>query len=105
MTFYTGLNAALFGILPYSGISWMVFDTTRQFIEDYVNDGGRASPLQRMVCGALAAVISQTSTYPFDIVRRRMQSEIHLNTSRRYVTIIGVRVVDVVIIVDDENHS
>lgn len=68
----------------------MVFDTARQFFEDYINDGGRATPLQRMVCGALAAVVSQTCTYPFDIVRRRMQSEIHLNTSRRYVTIIGV---------------
>lgn len=49
----------------------MVFDTTRQFFQDYVNDGKRASPLQRMVCGALAALIAQTCTYPFDIVRRR----------------------------------
>lgn len=68
----------------------MVFDTTRQFFEDYVNDGRRASPLQRMVCGATAAVIAQTCTYPFDIVRRRMQSELHQNSARRYVTILGV---------------
>ena len=43
-----------------------------------------------MFCGALAAVIAQTCTYPFDIVRRRMQSEIHSGTTRRYVTIAGV---------------
>ena len=67
----------------------MVFDTSRQFFEDYVNDGGRASPLQRMFCGALAAVTAQTCTYPFDIVRRRMQSEIHQGTPRRYKTIAG----------------
>ena len=29
-TFYTGVYAALFGVLPYSGISWMVFDSSRQ---------------------------------------------------------------------------
>lgn len=29
-TFYTGVNAALLGVLPYSGISWMVFDSSRQ---------------------------------------------------------------------------
>ncbi len=68
----------------------MVFDTTRQFFQDYVNDGKRASPLQRMVCGALAALIAQTCTYPFDIVRRRMQSEIHTSAPRRYTTICGV---------------
>ena len=68
----------------------MVFDTTRQFFEDYVNEGTRAYPLQRLFCGALAAVIAQTCTYPFDIVRRRMQSEIHSGTTRRYVTIAGV---------------
>lgn len=49
------------------------------------------SPFQRMFCGALAAVVAQTCTYPFDIVRRRMQSEIHITTPRRYTTIIGVR--------------
>ena len=43
-----------------------------------------------MFCGALAAVVAQTCTYPFDIVRRRMQSEIHLNAPRRYTTILGV---------------
>ena len=30
LTFYTGIYAALFGVLPYSGISWMVFDSSRQ---------------------------------------------------------------------------
>ncbi|KAK8819131.1 hypothetical protein WA538_001707, partial [Blastocystis sp. DL] len=89
LTFYTGIYAALFGVLPYSGISWMVFDSSRQFCEDYFNGGKRASPFQRMFCGALAAVVAQTCTYPFDIVRRRMQSEIHLNAPRRYTTILG----------------
>ena len=91
ITFYSGLYAALIGVLPYSGISWMVMDTSRQFFQDYVNDGRSASPLQRMVCGATAAIIAQTCTYPLDIVRRRMQSEgLGNHGHRRYRSILGV---------------
>lgn len=89
LVLYTGMNAALLGVLPYSGISWMVFDTVRQFIEDYINNGVRASPLQRMICGASAAIVAQTSTYPLDIVRRRMQSELRASPDipRKYTTV------------------
>lgn len=89
LTFYSGIYAALIGVLPYSGISWMVMDTTRQFFQDYINNGRRASPLQRMFCGAIAAIIAQTCTYPLDIVRRRMQSEVHTSKPRKYRTITG----------------
>lgn len=43
-----------------------------------------------MLCGAVASIIAQTCTYPFDIVRRRMQSEIHTGCTARYRTIFGV---------------
>lgn len=70
-------------------------DTTRQFFQDYVNDGRSASPLQRMVCGATAAIIAQTCTYPLDIVRRRMQSEgLGNHGNRRYRSILGVEIVE-----------
>ncbi|KAK8811331.1 hypothetical protein WA158_003065 [Blastocystis sp. Blastoise] len=81
LTFYHGLSAALIGVLPYSGISWMVMDSIRQFLQDHVNHGARATLMQRWFCGAVAAISAQTFTYPVDVVRRRMQSAVFSKTN------------------------
>ena len=103
-SFYKGMAPTLLGILPYAGISFATYGTLKQFsrerrdehkIEQQAAGSGvvLASPhhattssssssstyemanWERLVYGGIAGLAGQASTYPLDIVRRRMQTE------------------------------
>jgi len=61
---YSGLKPTLFGIIPYAGTSFAVYETLKT---DEMSYG------MRFVTGATAGIVAQASTYPLDVVRRRMQ--------------------------------
>lgn len=92
---YNGISPALLGEIPYAGLSWMTFETSKQLLGD--RTGKSLNPFQRFICGALAALIAQTATYPLDIVRRRLQTDGFFNantqtydTKKYYTTILKV---------------
>ncbi|KAF4685252.1 hypothetical protein FOZ63_023979 [Perkinsus olseni] len=68
--FYSGVGASLIGILPYAGTSFMCFETLKSYICQNKNHW---STLDKLACGAIAGLVAQTSTYPLEVVRRRMQ--------------------------------
>ncbi|EPY25385.1 solute carrier family 25, member 42 [Angomonas deanei] len=72
---YFGLFPTLVGIMPYAGCSFACFGTMKQYIVKYYGlKSDRDIPTwQRLIAGALSGLIAQSATYPFDIVRRRMQ--------------------------------
>ncbi|VDK74720.1 unnamed protein product [Onchocerca ochengi] len=71
-TFYNGLLPALLGVIPYAGASFFIFETLKLF---YFEKTNREVPsLYRLVFGGFAGLVGQSSSYPFDIVRRRMQT-------------------------------
>ncbi|KAJ1305714.1 hypothetical protein OPQ81_010449 [Rhizoctonia solani] len=68
---YRGLIPTAVGVAPYVGINFAAYERLRQIITpdptvDY-------SAPRKLMCGALAGSISQTLTYPFDVLRRKMQ--------------------------------
>ena len=83
---YRGIGPSLYGILPYAGLKFYVYQRLKQlyFAEqgaDYRGGqdhqmGGIRLPVPYMLAfGGIAGLVAQTVTYPIDVVRRRMQVE------------------------------
>ena len=85
---YHGIGASLYGILPYAGLKFFVY---QHFKQSYLamrgtegvigGDGAVGPPTPRLPVpmmlsfGAIAGLIAQSATYPLDVVRRRLQVE------------------------------
>ncbi|CUA73487.1 putative mitochondrial carrier YPR011C [Saccharomyces cerevisiae S288c] [Rhizoctonia solani] len=68
---YRGLIPTAVGVAPYVGINFAAYERLRQIITP--DPTVQYSALRKLLCGALARSISQTLTYPFDALRRKMQ--------------------------------
>ncbi|KAF8135563.1 mitochondrial carrier domain-containing protein [Boletus edulis] len=66
---YRGLVATAVGVAPYVGINFAAYEALRGTI----TPPGQTSTVRKLMCGALAGSISQTLTFPFDVLRRKMQ--------------------------------
>ncbi|KAF5393203.1 hypothetical protein D9757_000535 [Collybiopsis confluens] len=66
---YRGLVTTAMGVAPYVGINF----ATYEFLRGTLTPPGQSSIPRKLTCGALAGSISQTLTYPFDVLRRKMQ--------------------------------
>jgi solute carrier family 25 protein 42 len=64
LSLYSGLKPTLVGIIPYAGTSFAVYETLKT---EKMTFG------ERFATGAIAGIVAQASTYPLDVVRRRMQ--------------------------------
>lgn len=77
--FYRGVFPTLAGIVPYAGTSFLVWGylKTDLFPILFDADRHRSSKTYRasldLLAGGIAGAIGQTTAYPLDIVRRRMQ--------------------------------
>ncbi|EKM74960.1 hypothetical protein AGABI1DRAFT_116641 [Agaricus bisporus var. burnettii JB137-S8] len=66
---YRGIVTTAVGVAPYVGINFAAYEALRGII----TPPGKTSVWRKLSCGALAGSISQTLTYPFDVLRRKMQ--------------------------------
>ena len=73
LTFYRGLYPTLLGVMPYAGLSFFTYESLKLIYKKELGDRPM-NPLFRMMFGAVAGIIGQFSSYPLDIVRRRMQT-------------------------------
>lgn len=72
---YSGLFPTVIGIMPYAGCSFACFETMKfKLVQHYHYASDSEIPVwQRLIAGGLSGLIAQSTTYPLDIVRRRMQ--------------------------------
>lgn len=76
MTLFRGFIPTMIGVVPYAGCSFYTYETCKKcYREEF---GTEASGVVKMGFGAVSGVIGQTSSYPFDIVRRRRQVGVEL---------------------------
>ncbi len=87
MNFYRGFSPTLAGMLPYAGMSFLTHDTAgdwlrRPALAPYTtianpNHASSAPPILRywaeLIAGGFAGLVSQTASYPLEVIRRRMQ--------------------------------
>ena len=93
VNFYRGFAPTLVGMLPYAGMSFLTHDTIGDLlrhpsIAQYtvlpstslsgLRGPGRPQRAQltapaELTSGAVAGLVSQTASYPFEVIRRRMQ--------------------------------
>lgn len=80
LSFYRGFSVTLFGMIPYAGTSFLTWGYLRaRFVPHPPSTPGvpkskvKPTPLADLVIGAVAGSVSQTVSYPFEVVRRRMQ--------------------------------
>jgi solute carrier family 25 (mitochondrial carrier protein), member 16 len=94
VNFYRGFSPTLLGMLPYAGMSFLTHDTIGDFLRhpslaqytvlSSAVSAGKRGPRRlprrvqltapaELTSGAIAGLVSQTSSYPFEVLRRRMQ--------------------------------
>jgi len=86
--FYRGFSATIMGMLPYAGMSFLTHDTAGDLLRNPVisqyttlpkpanSPIDKPAPLRswaELLAGGVAGLVSQTSAYPLEVIRRRMQ--------------------------------
>jgi solute carrier family 25 (mitochondrial carrier protein), member 16 len=78
LKFYRGFSATIIGMVPYAGTSFLVWGFLRSHFlpptsQDSKGKRQRLHPVLDLTLGGIAGAVSQTASYPFEVVRRRMQ--------------------------------
>ncbi|KAI8723372.1 hypothetical protein NCS52_00193000 [Fusarium sp. LHS14.1] len=88
VNFYRGFTPTVLGMIPYAGMSFLTHDTVGDIMRSPAfaqyttlpkkanHPPGKPAPLRswaELCSGGIAGLISQTSSYPLEVIRRRMQ--------------------------------
>ncbi len=88
VNFYRGFSPTLLGMVPYAGVSFLTHDTCGDILRHPAlakwttlpqppnAPPGKPAPLRswaQLLAGGVAGLISQTASYPLEVIRRRMQ--------------------------------
>ena len=87
LALYRGFLPTMLGIVPYAGTS---FSTYEMIKKQWNANEMPPTALQRLSMGGIAGLLGQAVSYPFDIVRRRMQTATQMGIdANRYKSIAG----------------
>ncbi|KAL4064580.1 mitochondrial carrier domain-containing protein [Scleroderma yunnanense] len=73
LKFYRGFTVTMVGMIPYAGTSFLTWDFLRAHFYPSDDRSKRPSVLANLAIGAISGAVSQTVSYPFEVIRRRMQ--------------------------------
>ncbi|GMF20690.1 unnamed protein product [Phytophthora lilii] len=84
---YRGVLPTIWGIAPYVGLNFTVFETLRSTVPR--NENNEPDAMYLLACGALAGACGQTAAYPMDILRRRFQLSAMRGDATEYTSTLG----------------
>lgn len=79
---YRGITPTILAMIPYGGCNFYMFERLKHWCVNYApnwtcyrssNDKLVLNIPSKLLCGGLAGAIGQTTIYPLDVARRRMQ--------------------------------
>ena len=76
LKFYRGFTVSVAGMIPYAGTSFLVWGFLHSKVlppKSSSSTPRQRKPLLDLGFGAVAGLLAQTVSYPFEVVRRRMQ--------------------------------
>lgn len=74
LKFYRGFTVTIAGMIPYAGVSFLSWGYLRSRVLPPSKVGHKPPTLiADLTIGAISGVFAQTASYPFEVVRRRMQ--------------------------------
>ncbi|KAF9482198.1 mitochondrial carrier [Pholiota conissans] len=74
LKFYRGFTLTILGMIPYAGMSFLSWGFLRErFLPPSKTEHTTPTPLADLAIGAVSGAIAQTTSYPFEVTRRRMQ--------------------------------
>jgi solute carrier family 25 protein 16 len=74
LKFYRGFTVTVMGMIPYAGVSFLSWGFLRSYFLPPSKVGhATPTPFADLAIGATSGAIAQTASYPFEVVRRRMQ--------------------------------
>jgi len=74
LKFYRGFTVTVIGMVPYAGVSFLSWGFLRSTFLPASKSGHRPpTPLADLAIGAVSGAVAQTASYPFEVIRRRMQ--------------------------------
>jgi len=74
LKFYRGFTVTVVGMIPYAGTGFLVWDFSRAHLYPVVDgEVQRPSVAADLAIGAVSGAVSQSVSYPFEVIRRRMQ--------------------------------
>lgn len=74
LKFYRGFTVTITGMIPYAGVSFLSWGYLRSRLLPPAKTGHHTpTPIADLAIGAVSGALAQTASYPFEVVRRRMQ--------------------------------
>ena len=78
LKFYRGFTVTITGMIPYAGTSFLAWGYLRSVFVPYIspssdNKRAKPTPVADLSIGAVSGALAQTVSYPFEVIRRRMQ--------------------------------
>ena len=79
LKFYRGFTVTITGMIPYAGTSFLAWGFLRSHFVPTPSPTSpspthaKPTPIADLMIGAISGALAQTVSYPFEVVRRRMQ--------------------------------